>query len=144
MIIVDASIAAKWYLKEAGSEEAAEILTSSASTLIAPALIRLEVNGAILRRYRDGMLSPGLAKQACELWDADLASGVLRLIPDESLIAHARKIAFEIRHALQDCLYLAAAVETGSTSLITADPTFHRRTVPSYPIVELRASSMAR
>ena len=105
-------------------------------------MIRVEVNGEILRRYRDGMLSLGLAKQACDLWDADLASGVLRLIPDESLIALARKIAFQIRHAIQDCLYLAAAIETGSTSLVTADPTFHRRAAPSYPVVELRAASM--
>src|SRR5262245_39797495 len=56
MIVVDASIAAKWYLNEPGSAQAAAILTSD-DVLLAPALIRLEVNGAIIRRYREGKLS---------------------------------------------------------------------------------------
>jgi predicted nucleic acid-binding protein len=139
MIVVDASIAAKWYLNENGSEVAPALLTS-ASVLIAPALVRIEVNGAILRRYREGLLSLERAKDACALWDADLAGGAIRLIPDETLILPARAIAFQIRHAIQDCLYLAAAMETGSTSLVTADPTFHARAVPVFPFVDLQAT----
>ena len=56
MIVVDASIAAKWYLNEPGSPEAAAFLTADAA-LLAPALIRIEVTGAIVRRYREGKLS---------------------------------------------------------------------------------------
>lgn len=140
MIVVDASIAAKWYLNEPGSEEAAALLTSAA-VLIAPALVQIEVNGAILRRYREGLLSLERAREACDLWDADLAAGALRLVPDGALIFPARAIAFQIRHAIQDCLYLAAAVETGAASLVTADPTFHARAVSVYPFVDLRASA---
>jgi predicted nucleic acid-binding protein len=140
MIVVDASIAAKWYLHEAGSEEAATLLTSG-SVLIAPALIRVEVTGAILRRYRERKLSLERAREACELWDADLAGGALRLVPDETLIIPARAIAFQIRHAIQDCLYLAAAVEAGSAHLVTADPTFHARAVSAFPFVELQAAA---
>jgi len=101
--------------------------------------VRVEVNGAILRRFREGKLSLERAKQACDLWDADLAGGALRLMPDESLIVPARAIAFQIRHAIQDCLYLAAAVATSSTRLVTADPTFHARAVPAFPFVDLRS-----
>ena len=140
MIVVDASIAAKWYLNEPGSEEASALLMS-ASILIAPALVRIEVNGAILRRYRQGLLSLERAKEACDLWDADLAGGALRLLPDEALIPPARAIAFQIRHAIQDCLYLAAAVESGSASLVTADPTFHARALPAFPFVRLQATA---
>jgi predicted nucleic acid-binding protein len=143
MIVVDASIAAKWYLNEPGSDEAAALLTST-SILIAPALVRIEVNGAILRRYREGLLSLERAKEACGLWDADLAGGVLRLVPDDALIFPARAIAFQIRHAIQDCLYLAAAVETGSASLVTADATFHARAVPTFPFVDLRAPARSQ
>src|SRR3954454_6102830 len=98
MIVVDASIAAKWYLNELGSSEAAALLTSTA-VLIAPALIRVEVTGAIIRRYREGKLSSKLAREACDLWDTDLAGGAIRLVPDEELIAPARGIAFQIKHA---------------------------------------------
>jgi predicted nucleic acid-binding protein len=140
MIVVDASIAAKWYLHEAGSTEAAALLTST-SALIAPALIHIEVTGAILRRYREGKLSLERANEACDLWDAALAGGVLRLVPDDTLIASARVIAFQIRHAIQDCLYLAAAVEAGSARLVTADPTFHARAMSAFPFVELQASA---
>ncbi len=138
MIVVDASIAAKWYLQEPGSEEAAALLTS-ASVLIAPALIRVEVTGAILRRFRERALSLERAKEACELWEADLAGGAIRLVPDETLLGPARVIAFQIKHTIQDCLYLAAAVEAGRVRLVTADPTFHGRAVPEFPFVELHA-----
>jgi predicted nucleic acid-binding protein len=140
MIVVDASIAAKWYLNEPGSTEAARFMTCG-SLLVAPALIRIEVTGAILRRYREGTLSVHRAQEACDLWETDLASGALRLLPDETLIDAARAMAFQIRHAIQDCLYLAAAVATGPARLVTADPTFHTRASAAFPFVELHAVS---
>ena len=138
MIVVDANIAAKWYLNEPGAQEAAAILTAD-SILLAPALIRIEVTGAIIRHYREGKLSLQRAGEACELWEADLSSAAVRLVPDDTLIDQARAIAFQIRHALQDCLYLAAAVSAGASRLVTADPTFHTRAVPVFPFVELYA-----
>jgi predicted nucleic acid-binding protein len=143
MIVVDASIAAKWYLNEPGSGEAAALLTS-ASVLIAPALVRVEVTGAILRRYRERKLSLERAQEACDLWDADLAGGALRLVPDDSLIVPARAIAFQIRHTIQDCLYLATAVEAGGARLVTADSTFHARAAPAFPFVDLQASALSQ
>jgi len=80
------------------------------------------------------------APEACDQWDADLASGAIRLVPDEILVVAARTIGFQIRHAIQDCLYLAAAVETQSTRLVTADPTFHTRAVSAFPFIDLQAS----
>jgi predicted nucleic acid-binding protein len=143
MIVVDASIAAKWYLNEPGSEEAASLLTS-ASILIAPALIRVEVTGAILRRYREKKLSLERAKEACDLWEADIASGAIRLMRDDTLLGPARAIAFKIRHTIQDCLYLAAAVESGHVRLVTADPTFHTRASAEFPFVDLRATGRSQ
>jgi predicted nucleic acid-binding protein len=71
-------------------------------------------------------------------------SGALRLVPDDDLIVPARDSAFQIRHAIQDCLYLAAAVETGSVSLVTADPTFHTRAVTAFPFVDLQVSARSQ
>jgi predicted nucleic acid-binding protein len=138
MIVVDATIAAKWYLHESGSDEAAAFLTST-SPLLAPALIRVEVTGAILRRYREGKLSLERAQEACALWDTDLAGGTIHLVPDETLLVAARAIAFQIRHTIQDCLYLAAATEAGHVRLVTAEPTFHSRATPVFSFVELQA-----
>jgi len=84
MIVVDASIAAKWYLNELGSKEAAALLTS-ASVLIAPALVRIEVNGAILRRYREGLLSLERAREACDCGTQTLQPVRSGLCPTESL-----------------------------------------------------------
>jgi len=41
---------------------------------------------------------------------------------------------------MQDSLYPAAAAETGSSRLVTAEPTFHARAVPAFPFVTLRAA----
>jgi predicted nucleic acid-binding protein len=142
MIVVDACIAAKWYLNEPGSTEAATLLTST-SILIAPALVQIEVTGAILRRFRESKLSLERATEACQQWDADLAGGAVRLLPDAGLLVAARTIAFQIRHTIQDCLYLAAAVEIGCDRLVTADPTFHKRAAASFPMVTLLAGSQA-
>lgn len=137
--MVDASIAVKWYLHEPGAEQAASLLTS-ASLLVAPALIRLEVTGAILRRYREDRLSLKRAQEACDLWEQDLAHGALRLAADDAMILSARTIALEIRHALADCLYLAVAVELGATRLVTADSTFHARAKATYPFIDLQVT----
>ena len=104
------------------------------SILLAPALIRIEVTGAIIRHYREGKLSLQRAGEACELWEADLSSAAVRLVPDDTLIDQARAIAFQIRHALQDCLYLAAAVSAGASRLVTADPTFHTPRCRHFPL----------
>ena len=120
-------------------ERAASFLTSN-TILIAPALIRIEVTGAILRRYREGLLSLERAKEACDLWESDIAGGAIRLLADESLLVSARKLAFQIRHAIQDCLYLAAAIESGGARLVTADPTFHARAFTAFPFVDLQAT----
>jgi predicted nucleic acid-binding protein len=62
-------------------------------------------------------------------------------VPDETLIAPARAIAFQIRHALPDCLYLAAAVDAGGARLVTADPACHARAAAAFPFVELQVSA---
>jgi predicted nucleic acid-binding protein len=106
---------------------------------LAPALIRIEVHGAIIRRYREGLLSLERSRQACSEWETALSQGLLRLVPDDNQISAARAFAFEIRHAIQDCLYLAVAAELNAR-LVTADPTFHARAASKFPFVELQCA----
>jgi predicted nucleic acid-binding protein len=140
MIVVDASVAAKWYLHEQGSEDASALLTTP-QPLVAPSLIRVEVTGAIVRRHREGLLSRERVFEACELWEADLARGAVRLIPTPQLLPAARRIAVDIRHPIQDCLYLAAALANHGVPLVTADRKFHDRAGPAFPFVELRGAA---
>lgn len=137
MIVVDASVAVKWFIEEQGTE-AAEAMLSGSEKLIAPALIRVEVAAAITRKVRLGEIESREAEEACRLWIAALASGVPMLSPDEENIGSAIELAIQIRHPLQHCLYLALARRVDGT-LLTADPKFTKRARSCYAKVECLA-----
>jgi len=124
-IVVDASVAVKWYLNERGSDAAA-LLLQGEQPLFAPALIRIEVAGAITRHFREGKLSEKRARQACQLWLEDLSAGVIKLLADETLFEAAQEMAFCLRHPLQDCLYLAVSEQLNGR-LVTADEPLYKR-----------------
>jgi predicted nucleic acid-binding protein len=50
MIVIDASLAVKWFLTEAGSSAATKVLDDHACQLAAPDLIVIEVAAAFVRR----------------------------------------------------------------------------------------------
>jgi len=134
VIVVDASVAVKWFIDEPGTN-AAEAVLSGSETLIAPALIRVEVAAAITRKVRLGEIEVREAEEACRLWIAALSSGVPILSPDEDNIVSAIELAIQIRHPLQDCLYLALAHRVEGT-LLTADPKFTERALGCYARVK--------
>jgi predicted nucleic acid-binding protein len=135
MIVVDASVAVKWFFPEPGADEAQQLLQGP-EKLIAPALIRLEVLAAITRKVRLQELPIEDARTACDLWSRALATGALTLTPDQRHLPRAIELAFDIRHPLQDCLYLAVA-EYNTGTLVTADPKFAERAARSYAAVRL-------
>jgi predicted nucleic acid-binding protein len=55
MRVVDASVAAKWFVAEPDSEKALALLDQG-ERFLAPSIIRVEVAGAISRRFREGRL----------------------------------------------------------------------------------------
>lgn len=133
-MVVDASIAVKWFMEEPGTE-AAEALLSGSEKLIAPVLIQVEVAAAITRKARLGEIEGKEAAEACRLWIAALASGVPTLSPDEENIESAIELALQIKHPLQDCIYLALARREDAT-LLTADHKFVERARGCYAKVE--------
>lgn len=130
MIVVDASVAVKWFLPEAHEEAAAKLL-SGKERLVAPALIRLEVTGAIIRRFREGHLSEKKAREATHAWEAMLEHRVIRLVPDAELVDVAVQMAFLARHTLADCLYLAVAKQL-AVPVVTADKPMRERGARAY------------
>lgn len=135
MMVLDASVAVKTYLEEAGTEAATELLTGT-TKLLAPELIRLEVAGALCRRVRLGELEPGEAEVRCQHWLAQLDKGLLTLTPDRDLLPEAVALSTKLKHPLHDCLYLAIAIRA-HTPLITADRPFHERVKPFYKKISM-------
>lgn len=134
MILVDASLAAKWLLPEQGSDKALELITGR-ELLAAPALIRIEVLAAITRSARKGLATVSESRDRCQKWLGYLAVETLSLIADESLLNEAIPLALEVKHPLQDCLYLAAARQNDAR-LVTADRTFYERAGAVYDRVD--------
>ena len=128
MIVLDASVAARVYIEEAGSDDTIALLTGQ-QKLLAPELIRVEVAAALLRRVRKGELVTAKAHRRCRHWLERLRQGLFRLTPDEDLLEDAIALAAELQHPLQDCLYLAAARQA-DVPLITADGKFRNRAHP--------------
>jgi predicted nucleic acid-binding protein len=133
VIVVDASVAVKWLLPETGAD-AAQRLLDSGERLLGPALIRVEVAAAIARKSRFGEMDPQDAATAVDLWFQSIRDGVITLFPDEMDLPHGFRLALELRHPLQDCLYLALAERLGAP-MFTADEKFVARAGPSHPAV---------
>ena len=135
MIVVDANVAVKTYMVEAGSDAATKLL-SGPSRLLAPELIRQEVCGALCRRVRQGELEPEDAEARCKHWLALLEKGIITLTPDQELLPQAIGLSTKLKHPLADCLYLAIAQQF-KIPLITADHPFHDRAKPLYKKISI-------
>lgn len=130
MIVVDASVAAKWYLAEPDSQRALALLNSR-NMLAAPGVVRPEVAAAITRAARTGRISIPQARTAAQSWLRHLQNEILVLEPVETDIDAAIDLALNISHGLIDCLYLAMAIRH-AVPLITTDTSFVRRSSSIY------------
>ncbi len=119
-MIVDASVAVKWLIKEANSEQALSVLEEQ-SYLAAPSLIRLEVASVIIRLLRMGEIRLEEAQQHCKDWHEALQEQrILELHAVESDYDKAIELALRHKHQVADCLYIAQAMRL-DVPLITAD-----------------------
>jgi predicted nucleic acid-binding protein len=116
-LIVDASVAFKWLVAEHNSDVA--LLLRRDHDLLAPDLLLIECRNAALSRFRRGELT---LEQAIQV-DRELPTMQLRIFPSLPLLSDAFAIAAEIRHAIYDCIYVAAAIATNRL-LVTADERF--------------------
>lgn len=137
MIVVDANVAAKWLLPEAGSDAALD-LVAGPDLLFAPSIVRVEVLGAITRQAHQGRATRGESLDRCSKWLGYLDAGTITVVPEGALLQDAVKLALGIKHTFQDCLYLAAARQLDAR-LITADRPFYKRARTDYAKIELLA-----
>jgi predicted nucleic acid-binding protein len=119
LVVLDASVAVRWFVREPGSEKAAELLTRNIAWL-APRLMPIEVASALRRNVTARKLRAELAVQALEALLQNARSGALNLVEDETLITGAFSLALAVNHRFPDCLYVTLAEREGA-SLATAD-----------------------
>ncbi|MGO9360054.1 MAG: type II toxin-antitoxin system VapC family toxin [Xanthobacteraceae bacterium] len=116
-VVVDASVAVKWVLPEAGSDRAAAIRTAD-DDLIAPSLACAEIGSAIWRAVLRGDVAAREARQHLQIAVAHYG----RIVPLEELAERALELATHLRHPIYDCFYLALA-QRENAPLATADET---------------------
>ncbi len=118
-LVVDASVAAKWYLKEEGHERAAAVMEAGLSRetkLLAPALLAAELGNVLWQRNRRGEL---IGDEVLEVWVA-FASAPVDLFDIAPLMPLALEIALDTGCAVYDALYVALAEAEGAKR-VTAD-----------------------
>lgn len=115
--VVDASVAAKWFLQEAGSEEARALRNAHVDGtiyLLSPAFAVLEVANAL--RYHPNIGSDALAEHITTLHDLDLGLDPV----SEQSVSEAVHCAYRLGITVYDAWYIALA-ERMDCPLITAD-----------------------
>ena len=137
MIVVDASLAAKWMLWEADSRDALRFLIHHGGTICGPDLLFTEVAGAIVKRAN---MKKGIGADALEaLRKWTIAWGEHVVKPHrvtQRRLYEAGKLALTLGHPLKDCIYLGLAIEL-SCDLATCDERFRDKATEIYPAVKL-------
>ena len=122
-LVIDASIAAKWFLEEEDSDKALRVRDahiSSGIKLTAPDLIVYEVANAL--NYNSRVSDTQLTSQVQDLSDYDLDL----VPPSAEYTAHIVRTARELSVSVYDSSYVALA-DIIATNLITADKKLHEK-----------------
>jgi predicted nucleic acid-binding protein len=117
-IVLDASVAVKWVLREEHAAEARRIL--STKELLAPHLLWAEVGNTLWKRHRR---SESSVEEVRRMW------GEIQRLPVTTfahwpLLPAAFDLAISLDQTVYDCLYLALA-EARDSTMVTADRRFH-------------------
>jgi predicted nucleic acid-binding protein len=114
-LVIDASVAVKWFVSEEGSDKADEV-SASDYTLLAPRLILIEVANALARKAIQKLITPLEAAEYVRTLPQFLAG----LLDVDDLIEPALHNACSHRHPIYDFVYIEAA-RRRDTRMLTAD-----------------------
>ncbi|TDR95903.1 type II toxin-antitoxin system VapC family toxin [Enterovirga rhinocerotis] len=119
-LVVDASVAVKWFVQEDDSEDAVRIL-DSVDDLHAPRLLKLELANALWANVGRGVIGIDQAHEGILRIERTMS----RWHDDESLILQAFDWSVSYRHPIYDFCYLSLALTLG-LRVVTADRRFLR------------------
>jgi predicted nucleic acid-binding protein len=124
VIVFDASIAVKWFLDEAGSPEAKDLLTQYIRKIIVPDIFLVEVVSTLVRQANIDKSVHASSKLCIARFSHMFEMESLRAVPIHlNQIERASNLAINLGHPLKDCIYLVLAMEFGC-ELVTADARF--------------------
>ena len=118
-VVVDASVALKWFVPEIHSASATRLL-DPAIVLCAPDLIGPEFGNILWKKVRRAEITRDEADEILSAFGAL----PLEIRPSSALLAAAFEIAVEFDRSVYDSLYLALAVAE-ECALVTADAKLH-------------------
>jgi len=139
-VVVDASVAAKWFLPgngEALKDQAVALLDeydSDEVRFVVPDLFYVEIASAIWKAVRVGRVTRAFGDQALLL----LTLREFPTVPSLKLLNRAFQIATDHGRTVYDSLYVALAVQA-KTHLITADERLANALAAHFPVKWLGA-----
>ncbi len=116
VLVVDTSVAVKWYIPEPGSAAAVRLLAGE-DLLLAPDLLGPELGNVLWKKVRRGELTPREAGE-CAIAFVELCP--VSMLASAPYLPAALEIALRYGRTVYDALYLALALERGAR-YVTAD-----------------------
>lgn len=114
-VVVDGSVAVKWFIPEDLTERATALLEGPVE-LLAPDLLFAEAGDILWKKVARGEIGPRDARDVL----AALVRLPLSIVPSSALVEAALEIALAHRRTVYDGLYVALAVARDAV-LVTAD-----------------------
>jgi predicted nucleic acid-binding protein len=118
-LVVDTSVAVKWYVAEDEHEKAKHLLLAGIE-LLAPDLLWAETANVLRRKVRMGEMSQEQAVEGVR----SLAISIHQFLPSGDLVEPALDLSVQLNHSVYDCMYLAAALASDGRNLVTEDAKF--------------------
>jgi predicted nucleic acid-binding protein len=132
-LIVDSSVAVKWFVIEPYSTEALRILDQYRNGIIsflAPDLINAEFGNIIWKKH----VLQGMAGSDAQNIMDDFRALPLTIVPTATLLDDAYKLAVKHQRTVYDSLYLALSLVEGC-QFVTADEKFVNAVGSSFPSI---------
>ena len=123
-IVVDASLAVKWFLDEADSDLADAFLVRNTGQMAVPPLFDIEVAATLVREANANKPHASVMRAAIARLVEFLSDGTIVVHPQPpAQLERAAALAIDLGHPLKDCVYLALAMNL-ECGMITCDARF--------------------
>ena len=132
-LVVDTSVAVKWFLPETGAERALELreqIARGRARALAPDIIHAEFANALWKQVAFAGLDPALAGAMVAAFQ-DLP---IEVVGCGVLATQAFELACRHRRSVYDCLFLSLSLAVDAP-LVTADEAFFKAVHASFPNV---------
>ncbi len=124
MIVLDASVAVKWYAIEPFTREALGLLRELHGNITVPDVFISEVIGVLVRHANIEKALRAASETSISRFATLFDNNwILAARTDPRKMEQASKLALDLSHPLKDCIYLALAMELGC-DLVTCDGRF--------------------